>query len=157
MPQDWFIADSDGLETIIKDKADPLDGEGEPGEFGTVCWGATPEDGARIIAARDLMLEALATVPLAGFKQFQLCYLDLGPARASQQLVQDVGKTDENRETIREIASGVYRKALAALMATEDDSRDYCQWCSEEIPDGVSCKREACPGVIAKALISGHT
>jgi hypothetical protein len=49
----WYIAQDDGIETVIRDKGDPT----EDGN-GVVCWGATPGD-ARVIVLAPQLLECL--------------------------------------------------------------------------------------------------
>lgn len=49
-PQDWYIAENDGIECTIRDKSDPT----EDGD-GVVCRGVTPPDAERIIAVPQLL------------------------------------------------------------------------------------------------------
>lgn len=45
--------------------------------------------------------------------------------------------------------------ALEALLATEDDPSDSCQWCGNFlVEDAVHCRVVDCPGVEARAAIA---
>ena len=135
----WFVSESDGIETTIRD----LD---QPGAQGVICWGATPIDATRIIAARALTTRVLASLdgptpfPQGALAGREDAVADAKTAEAA------VGPSPPDAIPLVPLLT----QAIKDLLRVADDSA-FCPWCESLMyPE---CHNPACPSVQARRLV----
>ena len=149
---DWYVTDSDGLETTIRDRSDP--GE-EPGDDnGAVCWGATPQDAERIVRARMLTVHVLDLA-----KAGQLCLTgqdtDLDELNRLIRYARDAEGAPPQPVAAMRLGERLeaMKKAIDGLLTVGEGEGSGCFWCLDNM-NGRECVNPECPSVIATALIT---